>query len=126
MSLAVLTDSTTAHESPVFSFRPTAGNSTNTTSVSSCCAWSVMPMVATSSSTRTHSWDFAYFKSGGIFELINQPASFPTGGTYLHLIFQQHQDGFWYSGFLATIAGERLPRISISMGVPGAANSMGT
>ena len=45
MSLAVFTDSTTAHASPAFTLRPTAGNSTNTTSVSSCCAWSVMPAV---------------------------------------------------------------------------------
>src|SRR5258706_11805747 len=65
MSLAVFTDSTTATASPALTFRPTAGNSTNTTSVSSCCAWSVMPTVATSPATRTHSCDFVYFKSEG-------------------------------------------------------------
>src|ERR1017187_71878 len=71
MSLAVFTDSTTAQASPALTCRPTAGNSTNTTSVNSCCAWSVMPTVATSPDTRTHSCVFAYFKSKGIFS-INQ------------------------------------------------------
>src|SRR6185436_14251948 len=70
MSLAVFTDSTTAQASPAFILRPTAGNSTNTTSVNSCCAWSVMPTVAVSPDTRTHSCDFAYFRSAGTFELI--------------------------------------------------------
>src|ERR1043166_8233638 len=65
MSLAVLTDSTTAHASPALILRPTSGNSTKTTSVSSCWAWSVIPIVATSPATRTHSCDFAYFKSEG-------------------------------------------------------------
>src|ERR1035438_3156202 len=65
MSFAVLTDSTTAHASPALTVRPTSGTSTNTKSVSSCCAWSVMPTVATSPATRTHSCDFAYFKSVG-------------------------------------------------------------
>src|SRR5664279_4537376 len=66
MSLAVLTDSTTAQASPALICRPTAGNSTNTTSVNSCCAWSVMPTVATLPDTRTHSCVFAYFKSEGM------------------------------------------------------------
>jgi hypothetical protein len=70
MSLAVLTDSTTAHASPAFTLRPTAGSSMKTTSVNSCWAWSVMPTVATSPVTRTHSWDLAYFKSAGTFVLI--------------------------------------------------------
>src|SRR6266513_1444248 len=65
MSLAVFTDSTTAHASPAFTWRPTAGSSTKTTSVSSCCAWSVMPTVAVSPLTRTHSCDLAYFRSEG-------------------------------------------------------------
>src|ERR1022692_1947908 len=65
MSLAVFTDSTTAQASPALTCRPTSGSSTNTTSVSSCCAWSVMPTVATLSVTRTHSCVFAYFKSKG-------------------------------------------------------------
>src|ERR1035437_3166865 len=65
MSLAVFTDSTTAQASPALTFRPTSGNSTNTTSVNSCCAWSVMPTVATLPDTRTHSCVFAYFKSEG-------------------------------------------------------------
>src|SRR5664279_4306469 len=65
MSLAVLTDSTTAQASPALTCRPISGNSTNTTSVNSCCAWSVMPTVATLPDTRTHSCDFAYFKSDG-------------------------------------------------------------
>src|SRR5258706_6340310 len=69
MSLAVLTDSTTAQASPALTLRPTAGSSTKTTSVSSCCAWSVMPMVAPSPATRTHSCDFAYFKSDGMFDM---------------------------------------------------------
>src|SRR5581483_8549971 len=70
MSLAVLTDSTTAQASPAFNCRPTLGNSTNTTSVNSCWAWSVMPMVAVSSLTRTHSCVFAYFKSAGMFAMV--------------------------------------------------------
>src|ERR1019366_5178889 len=65
ISLAVLTDSTTAQASPALTCRPTSGSSTNTTSVSSCCAWSVMPTVAALPDTRTHSCDFAYFKSEG-------------------------------------------------------------
>src|ERR1700720_838849 len=67
MSLAVFTDSTTAQASPALIFRPDAGSSTKTTSVNSCCAWSVMPTVATSPDTRTHSCDLAYFKSPGTF-----------------------------------------------------------
>src|SRR6185436_4131637 len=70
MSLAVLTDSTTAQASPALNWRPTAGSSTKTMSVSSCWAWSVMPTVAVSPATRSHSWDLAYFKSAGTFELI--------------------------------------------------------
>src|SRR6266513_1801017 len=70
MSLAVFTDSTTATASPALTFRPTAGTSTNTTSVSSCCAWSVIPTVATSPLTRTHSCELAYLRSDGTFELI--------------------------------------------------------
>src|SRR5579859_5318380 len=69
MSLAVLTDSTTAQASPAFTDFPLAGNSTKTTSVNSCCAWSVMPTVAVSSLIRTHSCDFAYFKSVGTFDI---------------------------------------------------------
>src|ERR1035437_479057 len=69
ISLAVLTDSTTAQASPALTCRPTAGNSTNTTSVNSCCAWSVMPTVATLPETRTHSCVFAYFKSEGMFSI---------------------------------------------------------
>src|ERR1039458_1334221 len=65
MSFAVFTDSTTAQASPALTCRPTSGSSTNTTSVNSCCAWSVMPTVATLSVTRTHSCVFAYFKSKG-------------------------------------------------------------
>src|SRR5581483_7648623 len=70
MSLAVFTDSTTAQASPAFTLRPTSGNSTNTMSVNSCCAWSVMPMVAMSPLTRTHSCDFVYFKSEGMLLII--------------------------------------------------------
>src|SRR4030095_5164500 len=70
MSLAVLTDSTTAQASPALTFRPTAGSSTNTTSVNSCWAWSVMPIVPMSPVTRSHSWDLANFKSLGTWELI--------------------------------------------------------
>src|SRR5215471_5502420 len=69
MSLAVFTDSTTAQASPALTFRPTSGNSTKTTSVNSCCAWSVMPTVATPPAARTHSCDFAYFKSEGMFAI---------------------------------------------------------
>src|SRR5437899_1016695 len=69
MSLAVLTDSTTAQDSPALNFFPGSGNSTNTTSVSSCCAWSVMPTVASTPDTRTHSCDFAYFRSLGMFDM---------------------------------------------------------
>src|SRR5436190_23245519 len=70
MSLAVFTDSTTATASPALTFRPTAGTSTKTTSVSLYWAWSVIPTVPIWPSTRTHSWEFAYLRSGGIFELI--------------------------------------------------------
>src|SRR5271169_6286696 len=70
MSLAVFTDSTTAQASPALTQRPTAGSSTNTMSVSSACAWSVMPTVAVSPLTRTHSCDLAYFRSEGML-LIN-------------------------------------------------------
>src|SRR3954470_3649913 len=69
MSLAVFTDSTTAQASPALIFRPTSGNSTKTTSVNSCCAWSVMPIVPVSPVMRTHSCDFAYFKSDGTFAM---------------------------------------------------------
>src|ERR1044071_9017659 len=70
MSLAVFTDSTTAQASPALTLRPTSGNSTNTMSVNSCCAWSVMPTVAVSPLTRTHSCDLAYFKSEGMLLII--------------------------------------------------------
>src|SRR5690349_20743605 len=69
MSLAVFTDSTTAQDSPALSCRFNSGSSTKTTSVSSCWAWSVMPTVAVSPLTRTHSCDFAYFKSEGTFDM---------------------------------------------------------
>src|ERR1035438_8361113 len=78
MSLAVFTDSTTAQASPALTCRPTSGSSTNTTSVNSCCAWSVMPTVATLPDTRTHSCDFAYFKSKGT--LAMKPLSQGVGG----------------------------------------------
>ena len=70
MSLAVLTDSTTAHGSPALRMRPTPGSSTNTTSVNSCWAWSLIPTVATPSAMATHSWDLVYNSSEGTFELI--------------------------------------------------------
>src|SRR3954451_23307856 len=70
MSLAVFTDSTTAQASPAFTWRFAAGNSTNTTSVNSCWAWSVIPIVAMSPLTRTHSCDLAYFKSEGTFDIL--------------------------------------------------------
>src|SRR5512140_2764292 len=76
MSLAVFTDSTTAHASPAFTFRPTCGSSTNTTSVNSCCAWSVIPTVASVPDTRTHSCDLAYFKSFGTFAINLKVLSF--------------------------------------------------
>src|SRR5258708_38664829 len=69
MSLAVLTDSTTAQDSPALKFLPGSGNSTNTTSVSSCCAWSVMPTIASAPDTRTHSCDLAYLRSLGMFDM---------------------------------------------------------
>src|SRR5580692_8910888 len=69
MSLAVFTDSTTAQASPAFTVRLAAGSSTNTTSVSSCWAWSVMPTVAVSPLTRTHSCDLAYFRSEGTLDI---------------------------------------------------------
>src|SRR5258706_16238814 len=79
MSLAVLTDSTTAQASPAFTWRPTSGSSTKTTSVSSLCAWSVMPTAAVSPLTRTHSCDLAYFRSEGMLLiklLLNRPADY--------------------------------------------------
>src|SRR6185503_14464851 len=77
MSLAVLTDSTTAQASAALTLRPTAGSSTNTMSVNSCWAWSVMPTVPVSPSMRSHSWDLAYFSSAGTFELIIRFGSAP-------------------------------------------------
>src|SRR6267142_2812662 len=77
MSLAVFTDSTTAQASPAFTLRPTSGSSTNTTSVNSLCAWSVMPTAAVSPLTRTHSCDLANFRSEGML-LINCAAHFTT------------------------------------------------
>src|SRR5208282_6022037 len=65
MSLAVLTDSTTAAASPLLNCLPVSGSSTKTMSVNSCWAWSVMPTVAVSPLTRTHSWDLVYFRSEG-------------------------------------------------------------
>src|SRR5215831_20132546 len=65
MSLAVFTDSTTAQASPAFTLRPVSGNSTKTTSVNSCWAWSLTPTVAIPPATRAHSCDFAYLKSAG-------------------------------------------------------------
>jgi hypothetical protein len=60
-----LTLSTTAQASLPPTSRPTSGRSTNTTSPSAVCAWSVMPMVTTSPpSMRTHSWLVVYFVSG--------------------------------------------------------------
>src|SRR5438093_3187887 len=47
-------------------------------SVSSCWAWSVMPSVATSPLTRSHSCDFAYFRSDGILA-INRLRHVPVG-----------------------------------------------
>src|SRR6185437_3628695 len=79
MSLAVLTDSTTAQASPTLTWRPTAGSSTNTMSVNSACAWSLMPIVAMSPLTRTHSCDLAYLRSEGtllINLLLNLPADY--------------------------------------------------
>src|SRR2546429_6212117 len=70
MSLAVFTDSTTAHASPAFTWRPTAGSSTKTTSVSSCCAWSVMPTTPVWPLTRTHSCDLAYLRSEGMLLIV--------------------------------------------------------
>src|SRR5262249_34400550 len=43
--------------------------SIKTTSVNSCCAWSVMPMVTMSPAGRTHSCDFAYLRSAGTFAI---------------------------------------------------------
>src|SRR5882724_3763282 len=77
MSLAVFTDSTTAQASPAFTVRPASGSSTKTTSVNSLCAWSVMPTVAVSPLTRTHSCDLAYLRSEGML-LINCAAHFTT------------------------------------------------
>src|SRR5258708_7448682 len=69
MSLAFLVDSTTALASPALSWRLVSGSSTNTMSLSSCCAKSLMPMVATPSATRTHSWDLAYLRSEGMLDI---------------------------------------------------------
>ena len=68
MSLAALTDSTTAASSPAVKALPTCGSSTNTMSPSASCAYSVMPTVRVpSASRRTHSWDSVYFRSVGMF-----------------------------------------------------------
>src|SRR5271170_7858508 len=88
MSLAVFTDSTTAQASPAFNLRPTSGSSTKTTSVNSCCAWSLMPTVAVSPLTRTHSWDFVYFKSVGTL-LINFPSFHHLGTGTQRRIFRR-------------------------------------
>src|ERR1700690_3154094 len=76
MSLAVFTDSTTAQASPAFTFRPLSGSSTKTMSVSSCWAWSVMPTVAVSPLTRTHSWDLVYLRSEGTLLINLSPADY--------------------------------------------------
>src|SRR4028119_679689 len=57
--------STAPKESPDASVAPISGSSTKTTSPSSSWAWSVMPTVATPSSTRTHSWLLVYWRSPG-------------------------------------------------------------
>src|SRR5437762_7122563 len=85
MSLAVFTDSTTAHASPAFTCRPTAGSSTKTISVNSCCAWSVMPTTAVSPVTRTHSWVLSYLRSEGTW-IIN-------GSNFSHREAQSAQKG---------------------------------
>src|SRR5690625_3063336 len=65
MSLAVLTDSTTAMASPSETLSPSAGSSTKTTSPSWSWAKSVMPTVHSSPSWRSHSCDFRYLRLSG-------------------------------------------------------------
>src|SRR5258706_3829208 len=67
MSLAAFTDSTTATAFFAAKTTPTFGGSTNTMSVSSACAWSVMPTVPMPFSIRIHSWVSAYLRSSGTF-----------------------------------------------------------
>src|ERR1700690_1890706 len=76
MSLAVFTDSTTAQPSPLLNFLPISGSSTKTMSVNSCWAWSVMPTVAVSPLTRTHSWDLVYLRSEGTLLINLSPADY--------------------------------------------------
>src|SRR4051812_10294403 len=93
MSLAVFTDSTTAQASPALNIFPTGGNSTKTTSVSSCWAWSVMPMVAMSPLTRTHSWVLAYLRSAGMFDMAGFKSCAGRGSICFSVNRFGHNDG---------------------------------
>ncbi len=55
-SETALTDSTVPNSSSALYTWPTSGSSRYTISPSCFCAWSVMPIVPMSPSTRTHSW----------------------------------------------------------------------
>src|ERR1041384_7114020 len=105
MSLAVLTDSTTAQVSPALTLRPTSGSSTKTTSVNSCCAWSVMPIVATPPAARTHSWDFAYFRSGGISDMPSFSQGAPRGSMSFSINWLRHD--YRPRGFAADLNFDR-------------------
>src|SRR5690606_22622838 len=75
MSEAAFTDSTTLISCLALTTAPWVGSSMNTMSPSSSWAWSEMPTVTVpSSSTRTHSWVAAYFKSSG--KLLTHRSSF--------------------------------------------------
>src|SRR5690625_2750288 len=61
----VFTDSTLPNGSSISIVSPTSGSSTKTTSPSSDCANSVIPMRKSLPSSRTHSCSFEYIKSFG-------------------------------------------------------------
>src|SRR5690606_29899187 len=114
MSDAVLTDSITATVSPAFTLRPTSGSSTNTTSPSWSCAWSVMPTVTTPPpSWRTHSCDLAYLRSSGVFMLLL------LHGSYLSVYPSRLCHDWWKGGFTTRAAIGR-PRTSTHSLVPSA------
>src|SRR5207245_8380081 len=58
---------TVPRTSPAFTTFPTFGSSTYTTSVSSDCAKSVIPIVARFPTRRDHSWSFVYRRVSGMF-----------------------------------------------------------
>ncbi len=66
-SAAAFTDSTVAAAAALSNFAPTLGKSTKTRSPSFSCAKGVIPTVATSPSSRSHSWSLVYLEPCNVF-----------------------------------------------------------